>query len=276
MSIRDSERALRRGALFIGAHKRSRFLIGVHNCGVLFIVALLLFSPRYALSANADAIMVDYVIDGDTIILEDHRRVRLIGINAPEQGSDSRQAQSYALEARLALQQLVQGKWVQVIKGSEAVDRYGRTLAYIELEDGTDVQELMLARGYAAFVAISPNSARINRYIKAEQVARDQSLGIWSFPGFVLDSPSARDQFDGGFAVIDSIVTEVRESSKYHIFELESGMSVRVAKRSWQLHWDSALPQSYTARTVEVRGWFFFHNKAPVTVVSHPSMMQIQ
>ena len=163
----------------------------------------------------------------------------------------------------MALQQLVQGKRVRLIEGSDTVDRYGRTLAYLELEDGTDVQEMMLARGYAAFVAISPNSERINQYVKAEQISRDQSLGIWSLPDFVLESPSARDQIEEGFAVVDSIVSQVRESARYHVFELESGMSVRVAKSHWQLYWDSVLPESYMVRTVEVRGWFFRHNKKP-------------
>jgi micrococcal nuclease len=263
-------------ALFIDAHKRSRFIIEALKSGALVMGVLFLFFPRYALSADVAPVMVDYVIDGDTVVLEDHRKVRLIGINAPEQESNNRAAQPYAVEARLALQQLVHGKWVRLIEGSDAVDRYGRTLAYIELEDGTDVQELMLTRGYAAFVAISPNFARITKYMQVEQISRDQSLGIWSFPGFVLRSPVSQVQFTGGFAVIDSIVSRVRKSAKYHIFDLGSGMSVRIAKRSWQLYWNSALPESYMARNVEVRGWFFVHNKVLVTVASHPSMMQIQ
>ena len=279
MSVLDSQRALIRSALFIAEHKRSgffdRFFLAGLRSGTVVVGALLLFFPRYSLTTDAALVMVDYVIDGDTVILEDHRKVRLIGINAPEHESNNRAAQPYALEARLALQQLVQGKRVRLIEGSDAVDRYGRTLGYIELKDGTDVQELMLARGYAAFVAISPNFERIARYIKAEQISRGQSLGIWSLPDFVMDFSSTRDQFDGGFAVVDSIVSRVRESAEYHIFDLGSRVSVRIAKRDWRLYWGSALPESYVSRTVEVRGWFFLHNKVLITSASHPSMIQI-
>ena len=277
--VRDLEKALIKSAFFINGHTKICFFGGFFICAFKYsaLVAgtLLLILPRSALSAEGSPVMVDYVIDGDTVILEDHRKVRLIGINAPEQDSGKRAAQSYALEARLALQQLVNGKPVWLIEGIESVDRYGRTLAYLELEDGSDVQELMIDRGYAAFVAISPNFGRVTKYVKAEQIARDRSLGIWGLSDYVLNSLSARDQFDGGFAVVNGIVSRVRESDKTYIFDLEFGMSVRVAKQSWRLYWGTALPKSYLSRTVEVRGWFFYHDNVLITVASHPSMIQI-
>ena len=254
------------------------FMKLVRGClllGGLLVFALGISAPCGVLFADNASVRVDYVIDGDTVILNDNRKVRLIGINAPEQESGNRAAQPFAMEARLALQQLVMEREMRLIEGIDAVDRYGRTLAYLELEDGTDVQESMLVRGYAAFVAISPNSERILRYIKAEQVARTQSLGIWSSPDYVLDSSLAGDRFDGGFAVVNSIVSQVRESASFYIFDLNSDMSFRILKSNWQLHWDSVLPQSYVSRKVEVRGWFYLQKKALVTVVSHPSMIGI-
>jgi endonuclease YncB( thermonuclease family) len=131
MSVNFSKRALVNSALFI-------CLLGFQSLG---------FGPATIGAAWADDpywARVKYVIDGDTVVLDDDVRVRLIGINAPEKKSDSKAAEPFSLEAQLLLQSLVLGKKVRVIRGIEPFDKYRRSLAYLELEDGTDVQESLL------------------------------------------------------------------------------------------------------------------------------------
>lgn len=74
---------------------------------------------------------VDYVIDGDTVVLEDGTHVRLLQINAPERGECGYE------EATNRLRELVGHKVVKIeqdpLFGNE--DKYKRTLAYLHVGD---------------------------------------------------------------------------------------------------------------------------------------------
>ena len=129
-------------------------------------------------------VRVTKVFDGDTVELEDGRRVRLIGIDTPETEFSPRvQVEGvddpFAQEAKRFLQEQCEGKTVRLEFGPEAEDKYGRTLAYLHLEDGTDLNAELLHKGLAtAFRSfIHP---RLSRYIKYETEARDKSLGLWA------------------------------------------------------------------------------------------------
>lgn len=82
------------------------------------------------------------VIDGDTIELDDGRRVRLIGINAPEAGTIEGDA------ATEILTEVLLGKTVEIEIDDTEFDDFGRTLAYVWLGD-VMVNQFMLASGNA-------------------------------------------------------------------------------------------------------------------------------
>ena len=95
---------------------------------------------------------VDYVIDGDTLILEGGERVRLLGIDAPEMREGKAGAvgpfpQPGALEATEALRNMVQGCRVKVVRRGH--DHFDRTLAKIYLPDGRDAGGLLVKQGLA-------------------------------------------------------------------------------------------------------------------------------
>ncbi len=79
---------------------------------LLSLLPLLCVSPGFGIpAARADqvpAATVDFVIDGDTVILDGGERVRLIGINAPELETEEAPAQPFAEEATRALAQLAE------------------------------------------------------------------------------------------------------------------------------------------------------------------------
>src|SRR5690554_6263424 len=77
------------------------------------------------------AVKSKHVIDGDTLDLADGRRVRLIGINAPEIGRQGNVSEPYAQAARKGLQQLVSNADLRLLVGEETKDRYGRTLGHL-------------------------------------------------------------------------------------------------------------------------------------------------
>lgn len=83
-------------------------------------------------TTEQQALTVARVIDGDTVVMSDGSKIRLIGIDTPERGQDG------FTEASVALEQLVLGQVVTLVPGArDDVDRYGRLLRYIDV-NGTD------------------------------------------------------------------------------------------------------------------------------------------
>ena len=95
-------------------------------------------------------VRVDIVIDGDTIQTDTGERVRLRGIDSPEVAHHDQKLQHFGNESTQWLTQQIEGKVVTlVIDADEDVDRYGRTLAWIYLADGTLINLESIATGHA-------------------------------------------------------------------------------------------------------------------------------
>src|SRR5690625_197171 len=120
----------------------------------------------------AQQLTVSRVIDGDTFELSDGRRVRLIGIDAPEsrrsaklnRDADRAEVDRDAVLAlgivatdyarMIAQDKAVELEFDQANAAREHVDRYGRTVAYVWVLDGSGnkdymVNRQMVAEGYA-------------------------------------------------------------------------------------------------------------------------------
>lgn len=125
---------------------------------------------------------VRYVIDGDTFILENNLRVRMIGINAPEIGYRryKKKGQAYGDEAKAHLKSLIEKKDVTLKSGgNDEYDRFGRRLAYVYLSDGSFVNLRMVEDGYAEAYRKFPFEHKDN-FIESEKQAKTAKKGIWS------------------------------------------------------------------------------------------------
>ena len=125
------------------------------NRGLLYKAAVLLFLSTMLLASATFAadlvVSVRETIDGDTILLDDGRKVRYLGINAPEVG------QPFAREATNFNRRLVSGLSVHLELDQVTADRYGRLLAYV-YHQGKMVNEQLLAEGWAHIFSIPPNT----------------------------------------------------------------------------------------------------------------------
>jgi len=114
------------------------------------------------------------VTDGDTLRVMrggESVRVRLWGIDAPEQGDD------FSARAKQRLSDLTFGKVVDILR--QDTDRYGRTVARV-IADGSDVGHVLVAEGLAwHWPKYSGNDADL---AAAEHQAKSASRGIWSLP----------------------------------------------------------------------------------------------
>ena len=96
---------------------------------------------------------VRHVTDGDTIDVLIGRRstvIRLLGIDTPETKKPNVAVQCYGPEASARTTQLLSGQsvWLETDPTQDKLDKYGRTLAYVWL-DQTLVDDVLVREGYA-------------------------------------------------------------------------------------------------------------------------------
>ncbi len=83
------------------------------------------------------------------------------------------------MEASEANSKLVDGKTVHLEFDVQQLDKYGRTLAYVYLEDGTFVNAWLVENGYAAVMTIPPNVKHQEMFLKLQREAREAGRGLW-------------------------------------------------------------------------------------------------
>lgn len=126
---------------------------------------------------GASEAKVTRVVDGDTIELDDGRKVRYLLVDTPETTSGHNDC--YGSNAVQYNTDLVLNKTVQLSYDVECTDRYGRTLAYV-IVDGQEVNTLMIQRGFGCVLHISPDGdARADEFKAYELEAKTKKVGLW-------------------------------------------------------------------------------------------------
>lgn len=126
------------------------------------------------------------VIDGDTLLLDGDERVRLIGVDTPETVHPTAPVERFGKEAGTFTRRLVEGKRIRLEydQANGAVshkDRYGRTLAYVFLGDGTFLNAEIVRRGYGHAYTRFP-FRYLEEFRRYEQEAREARRGLWRRP----------------------------------------------------------------------------------------------
>lgn len=130
---------------------------------------------------RATARRCERVVDGDTVILDGGERVRLVGVDTPELHRQGTPVQYFAREASAFTRRLVAGKRVRLDHDQERKDKYGRTLGYLWLEDGTFVNFEIVRRGYGFAYTRHP-FRYLDEFRLAERAAREEGAGLWAAP----------------------------------------------------------------------------------------------
>ncbi len=129
---------------------------------------------------------VTRVIDGDTIVLENKKIVRYIGVDTPEIKSKTDSA-CYAQEAKLANEKLVLEKMVRLEKDVSETDIYKRLLRYVYVDNPSTssgqvvfVNEYLVKEGYALLATYPPDVKYQPIFQKALTYARENNKGLWN------------------------------------------------------------------------------------------------
>ena len=105
---------------------------------------LLLLSLLAPTCSHTQSLICTRVVDGDTIILSNGEKVRLIGVDTPETVRPNTPVEYYGKEASAFTKKMVEGKDVKLEYDWQQRDKYGRLLAYVYLMDGTFLNAWML------------------------------------------------------------------------------------------------------------------------------------
>jgi micrococcal nuclease len=148
-------------------------------------------APLAAPPAPVRWLRIDRVLDGDTLAIGGET-VRLIGIDAPESGKNdhlsrelnrigtpgsARDMAWLGREATLYVKR-IEGRLCWLEYDRETQDRFGRTLAYVHLDNGVTLNEAILYQGYAK-AYLGANFRYMKRYIRLQGEAMTRRNGLW-------------------------------------------------------------------------------------------------
>lgn len=261
---------------------------------VLLLLMQLAAMSTHAMCGGEDAGrgVVAEISGGETLVLDDGRAIRLIGVLGPK-----RAVRGPASEARTvmetALSELVFGKQVSLHIGERKRDRYGRLLAHVMLvgRGGGEtvwVQGRLVSDGLARVISFQDNRHCIPELLALERQARDARKGLWG-NGFFAVRP----------AMAENLLYRLAQS-----YEIVEGRVVDVAAvkgrtylnfgKDWKHDFTAFIPArtaglfepdssnreqsiklaELVGKQIRVRGWLKNYNGPSITV-SHPEQIEL-
>ncbi len=210
------------------------------------------------------------VYDGDTIILEDNKHVRLLGVNTPEIESHQRAEEPGGVAAKKWLQAQLQENKVYLEFDQVRRDKYKRLLAHVFLPDGKHLNLALLENGLAVISIIPPNGRYSDKLIQAQQHAEKLKLGIWGMPEYQLRPISQIANHTKGWQRFTGIPVSIRKSKKYTRLLFNDKVDIRVANANLDLF--PAL-NTYVGKSLEIRGWVARDKDYYTMLINHPSSL---
>lgn len=219
---------------------------------------------------------VKYVHDGDTLHLTDKRKIRLIGIDTPELARKGKTAQIYAREARRFLKSLVSSSnnTVHLLYDTDKKDRYGRTLAHLFLNDGTNIQSELIKHGLAIAYTVPPNTLLSDCYSSIEDLSRQSKRGIWSHRKYKTKSTKQLKADSEGFHLLKSKLNSISTKGKHIWLKLSNKVSIRIKKKDRQ-YFNLDRLNCMRGKTVEIRGWLHANKDGYFMALRHPSALRL-
>lgn len=205
---------------------------------IAFLITALI-AGNYLFFADAgvprERVEIVRVLDGDTVELEDGRKIRLLNINTPEKK---------LAYSELAKNYLMQFENETVEFEDLGLDKYGRTLGRIYSGDeyiNLEIVEKGFAHSYLVF------DGEEDDFSKAEENAQENKLGIWALSPYSECITAKINKYDEYVEIFDSCNVDFNgwtlkdESTKmYHFskdmddkFTLYSGKGEDASEKSY-------------------------------------------
>jgi endonuclease YncB( thermonuclease family) len=264
--------------------------------------ALLAFLGGPAFAAGETAIVcqqgeeggvsaVTAIDGGETLVLEDGRAVRLIGILGPKRARSGPASQVRA-QMEAALSALTLGKKVALRLDERKRDRYGRVLAQVTVASGGAgpvwVQEQLVRAGLARVISFRDNRLCVTELLAIEDEARRTQKGLWESGFFGVRSAAAEDllfRLENSYEIVEGRVSDVAEikGRTYINFgqNWRRDFTAFIPAKSGKLFPAPAGGEAQTDglaslkhKQVRIRGWLKNYNGPSITV-THPEQIEI-
>ena len=225
---------------------------------------------------SSERVHVAYVYDGDTVKLQDGRRLRFIGINTPELEHQGKPVQPLAQAARTSLVNLLDANDHRLLlqHGKQQHDHYGRMLAHAFLENGENVATHLLRQGLATTLVVPPNTWGEHCYQGLENSARAKHLGLWALDDYQSHAARSLLPDTRGFRIVNGQVTAIRRSRHHIWLDLEDSLTVQIPVQDLA-NFNTLDFDTLTGQIIEVRGWIRPDRDKLKLKVQHPSALTI-
>ena len=232
---------------------------------------------------NQGTAKVTMVIDGDTIWLDDGRKVRLVGIQAPELsfGRSGYKPSPFGEVAKKEMETLSLGKSVTIYTGGATTDRHGRTLGHVIINDDnkTWLQGEMLRRGMAHVYTFADNRALANEMLEIEKTARKNNVGIWASSLYKIVTDGQAEKHVGTYRLVEGKVLSAQKVGTRAYLNFgpvwRTDFTILVEKDGLKMFAESNMDVlSYQGKNVRVRGWLKNKN-GPMIIATHPEQIEI-
>jgi micrococcal nuclease len=266
--------------------------------GPNILVAALAVCLSFAAGAHAEckgedagAGIVTEIQEGETLILEDGRAVRPVGVIGPKRARGGPASEARG-EMEKALSDLTLGKKVALRLGERKRDRYGRLLAQITVVRDNEtiwLQERLIAEGMARVISFPENRLCTVELLAKEEDARQAQKGLWKTGFFAIRSADGEDllsRLAQSYEIVEGEVRSVADikGRTYVNFgdnwrkDFTAFISPQTAKlfggapaTGPMTSFDAA---ALKGKRIRVRGWLKNFNGPSITV-THPEQIEI-
>lgn len=222
-----------------------------------------------SVQAGQSWLTVKSVFDGDTVLLENGQKIRLLGINTPEIAHQNNPADAGGNEAKAWLTNKLKNSKVRLEIDAEKTDHYGRTLAHLFTEEKEHINLLLVKEGLAAVSVFPPNLRYTEELLKAQQQAEQAKLGIWQRPEYApIAVEDLTEAGHAGWTRIIGTVKEIQVNRKTVYLKFTDRFMARIERDNEALF---ANVNSYQGKRVEVRGWLNRRKDTFSMLLRHPS-----
>ncbi len=250
----------------------------------IFFLAIFVFSPDRLIqreqgkdSSFPDSGLVTAVYDGDTIKVrfknKQERKVRLIGVDAPEIEDSREEAKFWAQMAKRFTFFYLYRKTIKLSYDWEIEDKYGRLLAYIWTDKQGLFNKFILSEGFAVVFLDFPFKYR-EEFIEAETEARKLEKGLWKKGHY--PSISVRDvrAYLGKLLCVEYTCSRVQKKGKF-IFLYSAGEEFSTLV---PLENASFFPRlkSFKGKLLSVTGFLEEYQGKPQIVAFFPKQIRIK
>lgn len=122
---------------------------------------------------------VTKVYDGDTVLLDNRLKVRLLNFNTLEIERYQKLGETGGEIARKGLKRLLAGQKVRLETDVERKDKYGRTLGHLLTVSGLHLNLEMVKKGWATVSLHPPNLNYSKTMLLAQQKAQSEQIALW-------------------------------------------------------------------------------------------------